>query len=163
MSSKSGPEACASEVAACGRYEAGFFSSMFERLPEEARLKLGALLASGDEEDGPSGDGGSGTSWDRRRSVVGWLKADPGRVGLESVLEEVEKLRRVGEVGVPEGLFDGISPKVLKAYRQRAATERPGANYGRIRRRSAPPSSPSSCGTGVRKWFRGPRARLGHE
>jgi hypothetical protein len=46
------------------------------------------------------------------------LKADPGRVGLKSVLEEVEKLCRVHEVGVPEDLFLRLAPKILKAYRQ---------------------------------------------
>jgi len=97
---------------------------VFAALPAETVLKMDALLSSGADEDGAVGEG-SAASWDRRRSVVGWLKADPGRVGLESVLEEVEKLRRVREVGVPEGLFDRVSPKVLKAYRQRAATEKP--------------------------------------
>lgn len=109
-----------------GRFEAGFFSSVFAALPDGTIVGLDALLTSGDEGDGASDDGGSTALWDRRRSVVGWLKADPGRVGLESALEEVEKLRRVREIGVPEGLFNGLSPKVLKAYRQRAATERPG-------------------------------------
>ena len=64
-------------------------------------------------------------SWDRRRSVLGWLKADPGRVSLDSVLEEIDKLRRVRELGIPSDLFASISPKLVETYRRRAATERP--------------------------------------
>ncbi|MDQ3638690.1 MAG: DUF4158 domain-containing protein, partial [Actinomycetota bacterium] len=108
------------------RFEEDFCARVYEALPDETTLKMDALLASGEEDGVSTGDHGSPVSWDRRRWVIGWLKADPGRVGLESVLEEIEKLRRVREVGVPEGLFGGVSPKVLKAYRRRAATERPG-------------------------------------
>lgn len=39
------------------------------------------------------------------------------------MLEEVEKLRLVGNVSLPRDLFSGISPKLEKEYRQRAATE----------------------------------------
>ena len=134
-------------ASARGRFESAFHSSVFAALPGKTRLRMDALLAS-DEEDVASKDEGASPTWDRRRSVVGWLKADPGRVGLESVLEEVEKLRRVGEVGVPEGLFGSVSPKVLKAYRQRAATERPGEL------RAHPPEVRATL-MAVLLWFRG--------
>lgn len=81
------------------------------------------LLAAGEAEEDPRGERAGPR--DRRRSVLGWLRADPGRVGLENVLDEVEKLRRVREVAIPEGLFAGVAPKVLECYRQRAATEKP--------------------------------------
>lgn len=74
-------------------------------------------------------------SWDRRRSVLGWLKADPGRVSLDSVLEEIDKLRRVRELGIPPDLFAGVSPKLVETYRRRAATERPSELRGHFPRR----------------------------
>ena len=88
------------------RFEEGFCASVFGALPGEAILRTDALLAS-DQDEATDELQGAPSSWDRHRSVVGWLKADPGRVGLESVLEEVEKLCWVREGGVPERLFLG--------------------------------------------------------
>ncbi len=54
-----------------------------------------------------------------------FLKTDPGAVGLGSFLSEIDKLKRIRDVGLPYDLFTGISPKLIKTYRQRAATEYP--------------------------------------
>ena len=53
-----------------------------------------ALLATGS----PEGFGDDPAFGDRRRSVLAWVRSDPGRVRLESVLEEVGKLGRVGSL-----------------------------------------------------------------
>jgi hypothetical protein len=37
------------------------------------------------------------------------LKSDPGRLGLESLLEEIVKLRRARALGLPADLFGGYS------------------------------------------------------
>lgn len=58
-------------------------------------------------------------------SDFAFLKTDPGPVGLESFLTEIEKLKQIRSIGLPPDLFDGISPKLIKTYRQRAATETP--------------------------------------
>ena len=58
-------------------------------------------------------------------SDFAFLKTDPGPVGLGSFLTEIEKLKRIRAVGLPPDLFTGISPKLIKTYRQRAATESP--------------------------------------
>ena len=58
-------------------------------------------------------------------SDFAFLKTDPGPVGLGSFLTEIEKLKRIRAVGLPPNLFAGISPKLIKTYRQRAATESP--------------------------------------
>lgn len=50
------------------------------------------------------------------------LKADPGQVGLETLLKEVEKLERVRALGLPSDLFADASEKVVAAWRARAAT-----------------------------------------
>ena len=46
-------------------------------------------------------------------------------VGLETFLTEIEKLKQIRNIGLPPDLFDGISPKLIKVFRHRAATETP--------------------------------------
>jgi len=53
------------------------------------------------------------------------LKADSGRISLDNVLAQIDKLRRVRQVELPPDLFAGVSPRVVRAYRQRAAAEAP--------------------------------------
>jgi hypothetical protein len=60
-----------------------------------------------------------------KTSDFAFLKTDPGPVGLESFLTEIEKLKRIRGIGLPLDLFKGISPKLIKTYRHRAATETP--------------------------------------
>lgn len=60
-----------------------------------------------------------------KASDLAFLKTDPGPVGLGSFLTEIEKLKCIRAVGLPPDLFREISPKLVKTYRQRAATETP--------------------------------------
>src|SRR5258708_4507087 len=53
------------------------------------------------------------------------LRMDPGRVGLNTMLEEIAKLRRIRELAIPLDLFAGIARKVLVVYRNRASIEAP--------------------------------------
>jgi hypothetical protein len=53
------------------------------------------------------------------------LRMDSGRVGLATMLEEIAKLRRIRELGLPDDLFPGIARKVLVVYRNRASIEEP--------------------------------------
>jgi TnpA family transposase len=53
------------------------------------------------------------------------LKADPGPVGLASVLQELAKLQRLTTLALPPNLFADVSPKRLQVFRARAATEPP--------------------------------------
>ena len=104
-----------------------FCESVFNCLTQESLRALDALL---DTEaptytEGDSNDGTLEISSDAGRSALAWIKADPGRPGLDSVLEEVEKLRLVREQSIPSNLFSNTSPKLVKEYRQRAATEAP--------------------------------------
>ncbi|MDN3060371.1 hypothetical protein PH213_38835 [Streptomyces sp. SRF1] len=48
------------------------------------------------------------------------LKRDPGAVGLDSLLTEVNKLNDVRRLGLPEGLFADCSEKLVAAWRARA-------------------------------------------
>src|SRR5215218_10441351 len=64
-----------------------------DRLDAGARERLDALLA----------DDGEGTAFAR-------LAADPGRVGLESLLAEVGKLERLRALALPPDLLRGLHP-----------------------------------------------------
>ena len=51
------------------------------------------------------------------------LRSDPGRIGLDSILKEIEKLKIIQQLELPETLFNNIPNKVLKKYKQRAVSE----------------------------------------
>lgn len=51
------------------------------------------------------------------------LRADPGRIGLESVLKEVSKLQTIQQINLPTNLFSNISQKILKKYRHQVLSE----------------------------------------
>jgi TnpA family transposase len=111
---------------ACNTYEQQFFEQVKERLPQETRKLLDGLLqredtsASGDVED-QEGSAQSKT----RQDPVTWndLKTNPGAVGLESVLFEIDKLRVLSQLTLPADLFKPIAPSVVRLYRERAATD----------------------------------------
>jgi TnpA family transposase len=59
------------------------------------------------------------------RAALLELKADPGPAGLESVLDEIAKLRRLRAIQLPPDLFAEVPPKVRQAYRQQVQVEEP--------------------------------------
>jgi len=54
----------------------------------------------------------------------GELRADPGRIGLESVFKEIAKLQTIRELNLPDNLFNKVPAKVIKRYKQRAVSEK---------------------------------------
>lgn len=95
--------------AARAEFERQFCERIVSRLSEEAISSLENLVAT-DEPGGGSG-------------IFSELKADPGPLGLETLLRETGKLERVREIGLPEDLFADISEKLLAQWRTRAAQE----------------------------------------
>jgi len=59
------------------------------------------------------------------RSELATLKDDAGAVKVDTVLEELAKLRQLRVLGLPETLFRDTPVKLLAHYRQRAASEPP--------------------------------------
>ncbi len=57
---------------------------------------------------------------DRAAGMLAQIKADPGRVSLETLLGEVNKLSQVKALGLPAGLFAGVSERVVGAWTARA-------------------------------------------
>jgi hypothetical protein len=84
-------------------HDESVFTQVLERLDSATRRRIDDLLA-----DDPG--------FER-------LRADPGRVGLESLLEEVEKLNRLRELALPAGILRPFHPELVKRFRRRAATE----------------------------------------
>ena len=77
-----------------------------DRLDAGMRERLDGLLA----------DTGEGTGFAR-------LAADPGRVGLESLLPEIGKLELLRSLALPPDLLRGIHREQIKRFRRRAAIE----------------------------------------
>ncbi|MFE7245780.1 DUF4158 domain-containing protein [Streptomyces sp. NPDC057580] len=71
---------------------------------------------------------------DEVESVLSEIKAHPGNVSLNSVLDEVSKLKQVRAVGVPAKAFTGIGVQVINAWRARASASSP----SHLRRFDAP-------------------------
>ena|SRR5450755_4429434 len=57
--------------------------------------------------------------------VLAELKSDPGKPGLNTILEEVDKLERVRGLGLPVDLFADCSEKLIATWRARAAAAYP--------------------------------------
>lgn len=59
------------------------------------------------------------------RVLLAELKADPGKVGLETLLREIDKLAAVRTLGLPADLFADASEKLIEAWRARAVRSYP--------------------------------------
>lgn len=92
-------------------FEKRFCELTFSRLDQECADRLEALLVD---------ESGSG-----RGGLLAELKADPGQVGLETLLREIDKLTAVRTLGLPAGLFADASEKLVEAWRARAARSYP--------------------------------------
>jgi len=92
------------------------------RLSPEAVKKIEALIAVADETDGDSDDSDDSG---RVTTALGFIRADPGNVSLDSMLTEIDRLLAVRCVGLPAGLFADVAPKVVAAWRARATVEAP--------------------------------------
>jgi hypothetical protein len=84
------------------------------RLGPQASGRL-AELAAADDDDTAGGE----------PSALSLIKSVPGNVSLESMLTEIGKLDAVRAIGLPGAVFTGVAPKVVAAWRARAAVEAP--------------------------------------
>src|SRR5712692_1167431 len=90
------------------------------RVPADATTRTEALIAVS-ERAGDEGDIDS----EQDALPLGFIRADPGNVSLDSMLTEIQRLLAVRSVGLPAGLFAEVAPKVVAAWRARAAVEAP--------------------------------------
>lgn len=97
-------------------YEQNFCAAISSQLSTETFARIDALVSTEkalEEQTVP------------QPSDFNNLKADPGRVGLDSLLKEIDKLQTIRQLELPENLLANTSPKILHHYRQRASTEPP--------------------------------------
>jgi len=105
--------------AARADFERSFCERTAARLSDHSVARLEALVAGEAHDD--EGAGGARES----SGAFAELKADPGRLGLETLLKETHKLGRIRAVGLPDDLFADASDKLVAAWRARAAREYP--------------------------------------
>jgi hypothetical protein len=110
-----------------------------QRLSLETRTRLDALLTvefpetQAREEkvsalEEASGEAGTAEASQepvplRPQSALHALKQDVGPLSLERVLQEIAKLERIYQLGLPGDLFAHVSAKTLDSYRNRIAVE----------------------------------------
>ncbi len=101
-------------------YEEQFCAAVFAQLPVATRAQLDALLERADPIQPATNESDRGETG---FSALHLLRTDAGAAGLESVFQEIAKLRRVRQVVLPPELFHHTPLKTLQHYRQRVATE----------------------------------------
>lgn len=95
--------------------EQRFCARTVARLPTGALAHLEELAAEADDASE------SIVVAEGERSLLAELKADPGRLGLESLFGEIDKVERVRAIGLPGDLFHDASEKLVASWRARAA------------------------------------------
>ncbi|WP_245547387.1 Tn3 family transposase [Nocardia brevicatena] len=93
-------------ASALHRGEELLFKLVDSRIDEQVKARMRALIADTGE-------------------VLASIRSDPGNVSLNTMLAEIEKLAAVRAVGLPDDVFAGIAPKIVTAWRGRAAVESP--------------------------------------
>ena len=106
---------------AISQYESDFCYHTLSGLSKETMAKIDILLTTEDSENTEKKQ----DSPQLKTSKFAFLKTDPGPVGMTSFLTEIEKLKQIRSIGLPLDLFQERSPKLIKTYRHRAATETP--------------------------------------
>jgi hypothetical protein len=103
-------------------YEERLYQCVLARIGPDGLARIDALLApdSNHAHDEPTTEDATDD-----RLTLHDLKADPGRLRLDNLFAQIDRLRRVRDVALPADLFAGVAPKVVHLYRQRAAAEPP--------------------------------------
>ena len=110
---------------AIAKHEANFCNQTFSQLTPEMLEPIDILLTTDETTQTQNSDSEKLPAVKVKTSDFAFLKTDPGAVGLGSLLTEIEKLKLIRTVGLPADLFSETSQKLVKIYRQRAATESP--------------------------------------
>ncbi|MEK4787976.1 MULTISPECIES: Tn3 family transposase [Bacillus] len=97
------------------QYEEHISQSIFTQLSEHSKSKLDAFIRTWSQTEQLEED----------QTILSFreLVSDPGRIGLDSLLQEIEKLQIVRDIQLPSDLFYGVPPKMIRTYRQRAVSE----------------------------------------
>ena len=90
------------------------------RLSADAKLRIGALVAVDDDVDSTEPDIDQ-----HERAALAQIKEAPGKVSLETMLTEIQKVLAVRAIGVGSAALADVAPQVVAGWRARAAVESP--------------------------------------
>jgi hypothetical protein len=108
------------------RFEDSFCEKTAQQLSSSICTPLDELLKTTSETDSSdSSEETENTAPHNTPSLLAILKSDPGRIGLDSLISEADKLKQLRQLKLPDNLFQGISHKVLQIYKERVAIEPP--------------------------------------
>lgn len=105
---------------ALAQEEDQFFTRIAGKLDAQSKSAIDRLLGLSADENQIKADDSQSSAPD-----FNMLKADPGRTGMESIVNETAKLKQIDRSGLSASLFEGASMKQIHRLRQRAATEPP--------------------------------------
>jgi hypothetical protein len=133
--------------AALHGYETDFYATMQAKLPPATQHALDALL---DPAPAPATEERTPEHADAEPIPFNVLKADPGRVGVASVLKEAAKLRTLTALQLPKDLFATVS---RRSWRRTASGRRrpPRASCAVIQTRHASPCWRHSAGNAAKR------------
>jgi Domain of unknown function (DUF4158) len=107
---------------AVGQREERLVRETAAQLSPATRTALDALVKTQPSENSADGDQ---LSLFPVRSELAEVKDGVGAVSVETVLDEIAKLKELRALGLPEALFGDSPAKLITHYRQRAASEKP--------------------------------------
>ena len=97
-------------------FEAELFNRITKGLnPNTKKLMDGLLNVAEDDADGSA-------ALSNAFSSVSWLKDDTGKVGLDRILQAVEKINYLRDLDIPGELLTSLPAKWLQKYYRRAST-----------------------------------------
>ncbi|WP_223840464.1 hypothetical protein [Saccharopolyspora pogona] len=105
---------------ALDRGEARLMERVAALLPEDTPARLNELVFGVPDELAESVD-----REDPARDVLVWVKSDPGRLSLNTMLDEIAKLETIRALGLPDELLVWVAPKIVSGWRARAAVQSP--------------------------------------
>jgi hypothetical protein len=83
-----------------------------DRIPKAALPRLEALLINKEDEQP-----------DSEALNMSDLREEPGKANVKNLIREMDKLECLRDIRLPKNLLVGLSPNMLKLYKQRVATE----------------------------------------
>ena len=104
--------------AAVHTHEERLFARIVARLSPPTRAALDALAQH-------VADDSTITEEAAARAPINLLRADPGRPSVNSLLDEMRKLKTIRDLNLPPDLFGGVSAHEVDSYRQRVRVDAP--------------------------------------
>ncbi|MBN1468276.1 MAG: DUF4158 domain-containing protein, partial [Fusobacteriaceae bacterium] len=103
-------------ASAINTFEDKLFKTTFNKIPKTTLEKIDNFIESMTNEDNEQ---------DSKYGEISLtlLKSQPGRIGIKSLEKEIEKLKALDTLNLPDNIFENISKKVLYKYKQRTISE----------------------------------------